>query len=137
MGHSSLIVAVAVWPLPEKIKQKSVYRIARNSSALLTPDLDLPATFGPRITTAILCAVQCHNHVTIVVPVPTCPETGSVEGGTTSEAPLDGGSGGEGGEGGNSDSGEEHLGFRYDWKGSQGKLVRYEVNDRENTHKVT
>ena len=79
----------------------------------LTRDLDLLATLGARVTSAVLSAVQGDDEVRVVVPVTTGAETGGVEGGSSSETSLDRGSGGEGGKGGDSDGGEEHsdVGF--------------------------
>ena len=75
----------------------------------LTRDLNLLATLGAGVTSAVLGAVQSDNEVRVVVPVTTGSETGGVEGSSSSETSLDGGSGGEGGKGGDSDAGEKHF----------------------------
>lgn len=81
---------------------------------LTASDDDWLEALGTGVTATVLSAVQCDNEVRVGVDFSTCAEAGSVEGSSTGEVPLDGGSSGEGGNEGGNDGSEEHFGVMAD-----------------------
>jgi hypothetical protein len=110
VGHSSMIVALAVLPLAGKRGGVSdLLRATSHWVRLTASDDDWLEALRTRVTAAVLSAVQRDDEVRVGVDFSAGTEAGSIEGSSTGEVPLDRGSSGEGGNEGGGDGSEEHF----------------------------